>query len=84
MILLSVKVYGWERRYFEYITCKKVLLCFHEKNRKLLVKENLHLRFFQLASQFLAAIAEETTKKTHISYESLPRLVKLFLEKYPS
>ena len=40
--------------------------------------------FFQLASQFLAAIAEETTKKTHISYESLPRLVKLFLEKYPS
>ena len=34
-------------------------------------------------SQFLAAIAEETTKKAYISYESFPRFVKLFIENYP-
>ena len=39
--------------------------------------------FFRLASQFLTAIAEQTTKKAYISYKLFPRLVKLFLEQYP-
>ena len=37
--------------------------------------------FFLLASQFLAAIAEEATKKAYIGYESFPRLVKLQVRK---
>ena len=33
-------------------------------------------------SWFLTATAEETTKKDQFSYESFPRLVKLFIENY--
>ena len=58
MIYPSVIVYGYQRKYFEYITCKKALLCCHEKNRWLLVKKNIGLRVFSVI-----AIAEETTKK---------------------
>ena len=36
-----------------------------------------------MASQFLAAIAEETTKKAYTVYESLASLPKLFIEDYP-
>ena len=39
--------------------------------------------FFKLASQFLTAVAEETTKKAYISYKLFPRVKKLFLEHYP-
>ena len=39
--------------------------------------------YVQIASQFLAAIAEETTKKAYIVYESLASLPKLFIENYP-
>ena len=73
---LLVKVYGYQRTYFDYIICKKALLCYHEKNLQLLVKENLRLRVFSV-SYFLAAIVEETTKKNQISYKSFQRLVKL-------
>ena len=81
MIQVSVKVCGSQRRYFEYITCQTALHCCHEKNRQLLVKENLLLCFFSI-NQFFAAIEEETTKKTQISCESFISLVKLFLENY--
>ena len=33
MMYISVKVYGYQRRYSECITCKKALLGCHEKNR---------------------------------------------------
>ena len=81
MMQLSVKIYGYQRRYFQYITCKKALLCCHEKNRWLLVKENLCFRFF-LVSQLFTATAEKTNKKAQISYKSFPRLVKLFIQNY--
>ena len=81
-IQVSVKVCLSQRRYFEYITCQKALLCCHEKNGQVLVKENLLLCFFSV-NQFLLTIAEETTKKAQISCESFTSLVKLFLENYP-
>ena len=59
-----------------------ILLCCHEKNRQLFVKENLRLRVF-LVNQFMAATAEKTTMKAQISYESFVSLVKLFKENYP-
>ena len=81
-IQVSVKVCLSQRRYFEYITCQKALLCCHEKNGQVLVKENLLLCFFSV-NQFLLTIAEETTKKAQISCESFTSLVKLILENYP-
>ena len=33
-------------KYFEYIACKKTLLCSDEKSCKLLVRENLFLRVY--------------------------------------
>ena len=33
MMQLSGKVYGYQIRYFGYITCKKTLLCYLEKSR---------------------------------------------------
>ena len=81
-IAISKSLYGYQRRYFEYITCKKALLCCYEKNRQLLVKKKIRQSVFPVG-QFLAATAEETTKKAQISYQSFPRLVKLFIENYP-
>ena len=52
-----------------------------EKARKLLEKENLHLRVFSVG-QFITVIAEETTRKGYISYESFPRLLNLIREHY--
>ena len=80
-VQVSVKVCGSQRRYFEYIKCQTALHCCHEKNRQLLVKENLLLCFFSI-NQFFVAIEEETTKKAYISYESFTSSVKLFLENY--
>ena len=79
MMQLSVKVQGYI--FLEYIASKKAILCCHEQNRQLLVKENFRLRVFSV-SQFLFEIAEDTTKKAQISYESFPRLVKLIIENY--
>ena len=82
MMQLSVKVYGYQRRYFQYITCKKALLYCHEKTASYLSKKISVLGFF-LVSQLFTATAEKANKKAQISYKSFPRLVKLFIQNYP-
>ena len=83
MMQLSVKVYGYQRRYFQYITCKKAL-CFVVTRRiaSYLSKKISVLGFF-LVSQLFTATAEKANKKAQISYKSFPRLVKLLIQNYP-